>query len=76
MYQLDKIFSVETFDRYKRDLEEAHSPFRVFTAKELELDPLINYFENEESINNSFNDEQLSYKKMQEDNFSLGEDFG
>jgi hypothetical protein len=38
---MDKIFSVETFDKYKKEL--AHSPFRVYTAKELEEDPLVNY---------------------------------
>jgi hypothetical protein len=37
---MDKIFSVETFDKYKKEI--AHSPFRVFTAKELEEDPLVN----------------------------------
>lgn len=42
---MDKIFSVETFDKYKREMNEAHSPFRVFTAKELELDPLVNYID-------------------------------
>jgi|688.fasta_scaffold1084147_1 hypothetical protein len=40
---MDKIFSVETFDKYKKEL--AHSPFRVYTAKELEEDPLVNYID-------------------------------
>lgn len=48
----------------------AHSPFRVFTAKELEEDPLVNYIDDYISNNQEgFNDE----KSMQEDQFSLSE---
>lgn len=65
---MDKIFSVETFDKYKKEI--AHSPFRVFTAKELEEDPLVNYIDDYISNNQEgFNDE----KSMQEDQFSLSE---
>lgn len=45
-------------------MNEAHNPFRVFTAKELEEDPLINYIDDYNSNNQEIENDD---KSMQED---------
>jgi hypothetical protein len=49
--------SLDQTDKYKKEI--AHSPFRVFTANELEEDPLVNYIDDYISNNQEgFNDEK------------------